>query len=556
MRTVATQIWTRPTAVVVLTRLLMVNALSPLGGCVASSDRRQSFSEKTASESDAGAEKDPFHDFDPDDHQDSGCTFGAAGTCAPGSTIPCYEGTVGPDVTNFCKGGVRTCNYAGTSYGPCTGQALPRPNDCRDPSAWICDGAFSECGKMVRVERVGIAGLVHKSCGLVSVGADAVVHAYVRHDQTGSGELRVDRLGTVTEWSAIFPWVTDDVSNIIGPHVALAVGSDGAIVFGGYLDGHTSLVLGDTAVGGPAAFVAKLSPTGKLLWSKGFSPARIYESGVGLGSDGSVFLVGSLGESLSTKPATLDYGSGVLSTKQGEGFVVKLDPNGNVLWAILDDSLGGSGFDAVASDVPGNVYVTGYQRKDLPQCDSDAVLVASYDGAGRFRWKRTFRSDLVASVGASIVATGDGHLYVSGRINDLPGAALNFGGDTFDGRTFLVKLTALDGAHVWSTSTDDAIVGYARGGFVAVDPWGNVVWASQDSFSPRIRKYDPDGHLLWSKYFLTSSGGVIATGTSALAIQPTGNIVTAFVVGGSIDLPGTTLEPVGTSDVALTWFLP
>ena len=123
----------------------------------------------------------------------------------------------------------------------------------------------------------------------------------------------------------------------------------------------SSLTLGGTtlnAQGNSDDFVAKFSSTGAVLWVKDFGAAgATLNQGYTIATDssGNVYYSGSF-------TSTVNFGGGYTLSAAGgnNAFVLKLDTNGNTLWA---DDLGSGGFaigTALGLDSQGNVYTTGY----------------------------------------------------------------------------------------------------------------------------------------------------------------------------------------------------
>jgi hypothetical protein len=71
---------------------------------------------------------------------------GGGGICAPGATEPCYSGPAGTEGIGVCIAGSRTCNAAGTAYGPCTGEVTPVDETCATSQDDDCDGLTNEEG--------------------------------------------------------------------------------------------------------------------------------------------------------------------------------------------------------------------------------------------------------------------------------------------------------------------------------------------------------------------------------------------------------------------------
>lgn len=90
---------------------------------------------------------DPGRDARPDGGaptRDAG-TGGGGGDCRPNEERACYTGPAGTEGVGLCKAGTQRCAADGKGFGPCTGEMLPRPEDCRTPEDEDCDG-HGGCG--------------------------------------------------------------------------------------------------------------------------------------------------------------------------------------------------------------------------------------------------------------------------------------------------------------------------------------------------------------------------------------------------------------------------
>ena len=108
-------------------------------------------------------------------------------------------------------------------------------------------------------------------------------------------------------------------------------------------------------------FISKLDGFGNFVWAKSIGSPINFDIGVGLTLDasGNIYTTGSFAD-------TVDFDSGVgvynLNASGGQAiFISKLDPSGNLFWAISIGGLGalGSGI-SIALDALGNIYSTGY----------------------------------------------------------------------------------------------------------------------------------------------------------------------------------------------------
>lgn len=58
--------------------------------------------------------------------------------CTDGQTRACYTGPSGTENVGTCKDGTQTCSNS--TWGPCTGQVVPQPENCCDPLDHNCNG--------------------------------------------------------------------------------------------------------------------------------------------------------------------------------------------------------------------------------------------------------------------------------------------------------------------------------------------------------------------------------------------------------------------------------
>src|SRR5262249_45345946 len=142
-----------------------------------------------------------------------------------------------------------------------------------------------------------------------------------------------------------------------------------------------------------------------------------------------------------------------------DGFVLKLDPNGNFLWA---DDFGGSGaqvnpYGGIATDAAGTVYVTGLftGKADFnPGAGSFTLtsqgrangFVVKLDGAGNFGPAAQLGAGANVSPGAVAVdGTGDvfvtGGFYGTGDFDPTLGKYLLTSASAWNWDVFVVKLT-------------------------------------------------------------------------------------------------------------------
>lgn len=138
---------------------------------------------------------------------------------------------------------------------------------------------------------------------------------------------------------------------------ALAVGTDGSIWVLGDFSGRIRLGSDELVGTGPGDdFLAKLSPAGAVLWARRMEGRMGGEPEEELATDpvGGCYLVGNFAGEFGIGEETLTS-----TDEQDDVFVVRFDPDGNVLWA---KRLGGASTDycdALAVGADGGVTIAG-----------------------------------------------------------------------------------------------------------------------------------------------------------------------------------------------------
>ena len=212
-------------------------------------------------------------------------------------------------------------------------------------------------------------------------------------------------------------------------------------------------------------FIARYDPAGAVQWVLGFGgEGSEGVSGVALDSDGNVFATGTF------RSDSISFGAFTLHNQPGYGrqdlFVVELDPDGNVIWALSegseyypDDVFG----TAIAVDPTGAVIVTGSFDgivdfggtilTSLGALGTTDVCLLKYTASGDLVWAQKFGGTGTDS-GEDVVTDSDGNIYVAG---DLESAVCQIGSTWF-----------------FNPAAPDADVFIAK-----CDPDGTVLWADQ-----------------------------------------------------------------------------
>jgi gliding motility-associated-like protein len=245
--------------------------------------------------------------------------------------------------------------------------------------------------------------------------------------------------------------------------------SGNAYVTGNFTD---ELVIGTITLNSNGAgdiYVIKFGPTGTPVWGKSFGGAD--DEGVNdieVDGSGNVYIVGSYSETVDFDP-----GSGVLdltAIDQTDGYILKLDTNGALVWA---GSVGGNSSDyatGVAIDASGNVFITGsfVAQIDIDPTsgvsllteasggDSGEAFFAKLNPGGSLNWASMTDGDQVVSGAQATLDTNGTPIFAGtfyGTVDVDPGAGVrNLTAHDPVGSIFLVKLDDETGDLIWGNN--------------------------------------------------------------------------------------------------------
>jgi len=263
-----------------------------------------------------------------------------------------------------------------------------------------------------------------------------------------------------------------------------------------------------TSAGSVDVCIAKYSATNQLLWAH-----RIGGSGVDQGFDlaldpsGNVWVVGQYS-------GTVDFDPGPGTVNQtGGDFVLKLDCDGNFLWA---GAIDGSGEDirSLAIDSAGNVLIAGAFRGtgDLDPGSGTFNLTAKISSGG------TPTNDAFLTK----IRNDGSFLWAKAWGGASSASGLGFVGDVADD----VSVDAAGNVYVFGSFAQSA----------DLDPGPatlNVTaGATNNSY---VSKFDPSGNLLWGRIFF----GAETLIQNGLAVDAAGNVYTTGGLQNATDFdPG------------------
>ncbi|WP_405610528.1 T9SS type A sorting domain-containing protein [Polaribacter sp. Asnod1-A03] len=190
------------------------------------------------------------------------------------------------------------------------------------------------------------------------------------------------------------------------------------------------------AIGYFNSFVTKTDATGKILWAKSLAQPNdddiddyhsVITKSIAVDASGNIIIAGyfDAGE-FDADPGEGEY---ILSAANYEMFIIKLDENGNFIWA---QSFGSStnSFESVSEidvDANGNIYLTGYFSDSISISHAAGTsVITSYGGSdifvmkyyadGSFLWMKHMGSE-DADLGMSLDVSDSGDVFVTGRIS-------------------------------------------------------------------------------------------------------------------------------------------
>ncbi len=242
----------------------------------------------------------------------------------------------------------------------------------------------------------------------------------------------------------------------------LAIDGEGRITITGYFESPSITVGGTTLtkLGNMDILVAQYDATGNAQWAKryGWTATSGLEWGRAIVSDANndLYVAGQYKTALQV-PGLPDL-QGCNGREQG--FLMKLDANGNGLWSLMpqctgDASLGLTTCDALALAPDGSVYLGGDFRGDtayfatdtlpnfMPSGQSDDAFVVKYSPAGQELWVRTWAGTNYDEI-RSLATDSEGNILVATTREGgylIDGIDLPFAGSNGNYRMTLWKMT-------------------------------------------------------------------------------------------------------------------
>ena len=174
---------------------------------------------------------------------------------------------------------------------------------------------------------------------------------------------------------------------------------------------------------GSNVFVSKLDSGGNFVWAKGIDGTdRTYGFGIAVDSAGNVYTTGMFRATADFDPGPGTYN--LTSAGDYDIFVLKLDPNGNFVWA---KRMGATEWDeshGIAVDSAGYVYTGGWFELtvdfdpgpgtyNLTPAGLDDIFMLKLDSNGNFVWANRIGGP-EEERGGGIVVDSAGYVYTGG----------------------------------------------------------------------------------------------------------------------------------------------
>ncbi len=346
--------------------------------------------------------------------------------------------------------------------------------------------------------------------------------------------LFISIAASAQSWVWVKAGINNNSSSVIDPY-SVSVDNAGNTFETGTFKGNVSFGAYSLVGSNDLPYVVKYDVNGNVLWAKS---ARNIGKGIGditasiTDQSGNVYITGTFNDTLIFSTDTLFNGP------DGNIFIAKYDPNGNLLWAEAEICKPYSSIaNSISIDKGGNIYITGYFNDTI---SFDTIHLKSYyadffitklNSGGKVIWAKS--ANILSgkykgpAVGQSMVCDSNANIYITGQYT----GSICFDSDTLKngghfGNIFLVKYDS-NGNTVWAKGAQSSGISVCNNGTaLAVDPQNNIymggnysdtVWLdsvrlmSQTNVNIFIAKYSPTGKVIWAKSAVPARIGYVSS---------------------------------------------
>lgn len=257
---------------------------------------------------------------------------------------------------------------------------------------------------------------------------------------------------------------------------------------------------------------------------------------------------------------SISFGSITLFCQNPKGyytFVTKYDSSGNVLWANKSGGTGVGLANSIATDISGNVYITGMYDSSYISFGNDTlnyngknIFLTKYDSSGNVLWAKNAGGTSVNAVSNSVATDVYGNVYITGFFGS---STMIFDSDTLINNGLYNIFTAKydsTGNVLWAKSAQGSsydlsysvasdtlgnsyITGYFASPFIVFDT--DTLFNSGPFNTIFIAKYDVSGNIVLAKSSVGGGGNIgrsIVTNSSG-DIYIAGNYNSTPIIFGS-----------------------
>jgi ribosomal protein S11 len=283
-----------------------------------------------------------------------------------------------------------------------------------------------------------------------------------------------------------------------------------------------------TNVGNNDIFMAKYDASGNVLWAKSFGGTN-YENGNSIATDkkGNIFLTGAF-------QGNITFGGITLTSSSSDFFVAKLDYNGNVIWAKNSVCFGYDYGNSIVTDTVGNIIITGVfasptisfdgiSLKNINPMSPDGFVV-KYDPDGNVLWAKS--AEGASFEGNFGLASDNGrNIYVQGNSSS---PVITFSGTSLanpdtDAGGYIVKYDP-NGNLIWvksasgisSRNGSNNLTTDASGGLITT----GTFYSSTISFGSKTLTNSSDSSDMFVAKLSSATGIAIHSKDAAMLVSP------------------------------------
>lgn len=353
----------------------------------------------------------------------------------------------------------------------------------------------------------------------------------------------------VFKWAKNINGNGNDYSSV----TSISYQSKGYIYFSGTINGSEVKIGNFTLTNkdntGSDIFIAKFDTLGNVIWAKNFGNSDNNNvQGITCDNNDNVYFVGGFRNNFITfDNFTVNH----LNNIYTEGYITKLDSNGNVQWAKKITDVNGSTESpmAICFDGVNNLYVTGnfcdtsvkigtttLTNQNSP---NQEIYVIKYDVNGNSVWAKSFGGN-GNDIGMSIANDTKGNVLITGNYSstDFKVNSLLLPNTSYSSNVFIIKLKS-DGSSLWgkgidsndtefccSISTDYNDNAYWGGYFKSASiKIGNLTLTNPNPGYERsfLSKFDSDGNTIWA---VKNNEATVSDYIYGISADKAGNIYT------------------------------